>query len=78
MWLRLWCGGLRLRTRPKELKFQLRSRLSEKYYGVVVGCGLVVVVVWLWLWFIQKIRPTQLWVELSWVVAMNVHNLLFL
>ena len=22
-------------------------------------------------WFIRKIRPTQLWVELSWVVAIN-------
>ena len=30
--------------------------------GVV--CGFVVVV-----WFLRKIRPTQLWVELSWVVA---------
>ena len=27
---------------------------------VVCGCGL---------WFLRKIRPTQLWVELSWVVV---------
>ena len=26
----------------------------------------------LWLWFLRKIRPTQLWVELSWVVAIKV------
>ena len=28
----------------------------------------------LWLWFVvlhRKIRPTHLWVELSWVVAIN-------
>ena len=29
---------------------------------------------WVWFWFVvvvylRKIRPTQLWVELSWVVA---------
>ena len=31
-------------------------------------CG--VVVVWfVVLWFLRKIRPTQLWAELSWVVA---------
>ena len=30
-----------------------------------VVCGFVV------LWFIRKIRPTQLWVELSWVVAIS-------
>ena len=29
---------------------------------MVVVCGL---------WFLRKIRPTQLWVELSWVVAIN-------
>ena len=33
--------------------------------GVGFGFGL-----WLW-WFIRKIRPTQLWVELSWVVAIK-------
>ena len=30
-----------------------------------MGVGLV------WLWFLRKIRPTQLWVELSWLVAKN-------
>ena len=34
-----------------------------------VGFGLVVVVVVVWLWFLRKIRPTQLRVELSWVVV---------
>ena len=34
----------------------------RKSYG---RFGSVVVVVW----FLRKIRPTQLWVELSWVVA---------
>ena len=36
----------------------------------------------LWLWcgflvcgFLRKISPTQLWVELSWVVAINQQNL---
>ena len=29
-----------------------------------VGCGL-----WVEVWFLRKIRPTQLWVEFSWVVA---------
>ena len=31
--------------------------------GSVLVCGVV--------WFLRKIRPTQLWVELSWVVAIN-------
>ena len=37
--------------------------------GSVCGCGLWFVVVVCGLWFLRKIRPTQLWVELSWVVA---------
>ena len=28
-------------------------------------------VLWCGLWFLRKIRPTQLWVELNWVVAIS-------
>ena len=34
---------------------------AEKKWGSVCGCGGLV--------YHRKIRPTQLWVELSWVVA---------
>ena len=33
---------------------------SVLWFGLLFG---------LWLWFLRKIRLTQLWVELSWVVA---------
>ena len=47
-------------------------------------CGFVVVVLWLWFCgcgFVvcglhRKIRLTQLWVELSWVVAIRPFNLI--
>ena len=34
----------------------------------MTDCGL-----WCGLWFLRKIRPTQLWVELSWVVAITLN-----
>ena len=38
---------------------------AEKRWGSVLVCG------GFGLWFNRKIRPTQRWVELSWVVAIR-------
>ena len=42
------------------------KKSDGRFVVVVCGYGL-----WLWLWFLRKIRPTQLWVELSWVVSIS-------
>ena len=42
---------------------------AEKKWGSVLVCGGCGCGLW---WFIRKIRPTQLWVELSWVVAIKM------